>query len=95
MVAAAAAQREQRPDPDREVLVDLARCYSQLAARLPADAAPRRQYLDRALDLLRRAVANGYKDTVVLETDPDLDAVHGEAGFRTMLSGAAGRKPEK
>ena len=76
----------QKPELDREVLVELAQCYSQLAASRPADAAPRRQYLNRALDLIGRAVAKGYTDAVVLQTDPDLDAVREAAGFRDVLA---------
>ena len=40
-VAAAAAEMEKKPNLDREVLVELAQCYSQMAGRLSADAGPR------------------------------------------------------
>ena len=36
-VAAAAAEMEKKPNLDREILVELAQCYSQLAAGRPGD----------------------------------------------------------
>jgi serine/threonine protein kinase/tetratricopeptide (TPR) repeat protein len=87
-VAAVIAEFEKKPNLDREVLVELAQCYSQLVGRLPADAGPRAQYVERALDLLGRAVARGFKDVTVLETEPDLDAVRAAPGFRDMLAAA-------
>jgi len=62
------------------------------AAGLSGDAARRRQYLDRSLDLLRPAPKQGYNDLIVLETEPDLDEVREEAGFRALLTGASGPK---
>jgi eukaryotic-like serine/threonine-protein kinase len=85
-MADGAAKILAKPDVDREVLVELAQCYSQATASVPDDPALRRRYLDQSLDLLRRARTLGYKDLVVLETDPDLDAVRGEPGFRALLT---------
>ena len=83
-----AAKILQKPNLDREVMVELAECYSQAAASVSDDPALRRQYLDQSLGLLQRAVKQGYKDVVVLETDPDLGAVRDEPGFRALLTGA-------
>ena len=91
-VATAAAEMEWKPNQDREILVELAQCYSQMAAGRPGDDRLRDVYLDRARGLIRRALEQGYKDTVVLETDPDLDAVREAPGFRELLAGA-GPKP--
>jgi len=87
-VADQAAKILQKPNLDREVMVELAECYSQAAASVSDDPALRRQYLDQSLGLLQRAVKQGYKDVVVLETDPDLGAVRDEPGFRALLTGA-------
>ena len=94
-VAADVAKMEQKPKLDREVLVELAQCYSQMAARLTGEDKARAQYLNQALGLIRRALEQGYTDKVILETDPDLDAVREAPGFRDVLSGAgtAGPKP--
>src|SRR5262249_8281761 len=74
-MAEQAARIESRQKLDREVLVELAQCFSQAAAGLVDDPELRKQYLDRSLDMIRRALEQGYKDHVLLETDPDLDAV--------------------
>jgi tetratricopeptide (TPR) repeat protein len=92
-VVAGAAKLEANPGVDREVLVELAQCYSQMAADPAADGKRRAEDRDHALALVRRALAQGYRDNVVLETDPDLDAVREAPGFRDMLSAAAGPKP--
>jgi serine/threonine-protein kinase len=90
---AAAAKIEAKPNVDREVLVELAQCFSQMAAGLADDAKLRAEYLDHARALIGRALAQGYRDAVVLETDPDLDAVRAAPGFRDVLSGAGEPKP--
>jgi tetratricopeptide (TPR) repeat protein len=90
-VATAVAALERKPNLDREVLVELAQCYSQMAAGLTEGDRLRAEYLDRARGLIRRALEKGYTDRVVLETDPDLDAVRQAAGFQDVLS-AAGPK---
>ena len=92
VAAAAAAAIEKKPNLDRELLVELTKCYSQLAGRLPDGAEPRARYLARALDLLGRAAAKGFKDVVVLETEPDLDAVRAAPGFAAVLAAADGAK---
>jgi serine/threonine-protein kinase len=91
-VAKAAAELERKPNLDREVLVELAQCYSQMAAGVTEGDRLRAEYLDRARGLIRRALEKGYTDRVVLETDPDLDTVRKAAGFQDVLS-AAGPKP--
>jgi tetratricopeptide (TPR) repeat protein len=92
-VAKAAAEMERKPNLDREVLVELAQCYSQMAAGLTKGDRLRAEYLDRARGLIQQALEKGYTDRVVLETDPDLDAVREAPGFRDVLSAATGSKP--
>ena len=93
-IATVAAEMEKKPNLDREVLVELAQCYSQLAGRLPIEAVPRAGYQERALALLGQAVAKGFKDVVVLETEPDLDAVRDASGFAPILAAAGGKGKE-
>ena len=90
-VATAAAELERKPNLDREVLVELAQCYSQMAAGLTDGDRLRAEYLDRARGLIRRALEKGYTDRVVLETDPDLDTVRAAPGFQDILSAAASK----
>jgi tetratricopeptide (TPR) repeat protein len=83
--AAEAARFHAGPAADREVLVEVAQCYAQCAAAVPDDADLRRQYTEKALHALDRAVAQGYKDLVILETEPDLDAVRDDPRFQALL----------
>jgi serine/threonine-protein kinase len=48
-------------------------------------------YAGKALETLRQAVACGFKDRRALETSPDLEAVRGEDGYKTLLGGLARR----
>jgi len=41
--------------------------------------------LDRAMDVLRRAVANGYRNLPRLERDPDLDPLRQRPDFRLLM----------
>jgi hypothetical protein len=90
--ATAVAEMERKPNLDREVLVELAQCYSQMAARLTPDDRFRARYLDRGVGLIRRALDQGYTDMVLLETDPDLEAIREAPGFKEAAA-AAGPKP--
>jgi eukaryotic-like serine/threonine-protein kinase len=89
-VADEAAKILQKPNLDREVLVELAQCYSQAAASVPDDPALRQKYLDQSLDMLQRALKQGYKDLVLLETDPDLQLIRDQPEFKLLMKGAAG-----
>ncbi len=42
---------------------------------------------EEALDLLERAVYNGWGDLAWLETDSDLDSLRDEARFKAILAG--------
>lgn len=83
--AASDADKLLSGNPDREVLVEVAQCYAQCAGAVLADPALRAAYTDKALDALARAVDQGYKDVVILETEPDLDAVRDDPRFRALL----------
>jgi len=41
--------------------------------------------LDRAIDVLRRAVANGYRNLPRFERDPDLDPLRKRPDFRLLM----------
>ena len=64
---------------------DAACCYAVCAAKA-ADTARQAEYRRKAVAALREAAGPGYKDVVALETDPDLDALRGDAGFGTLLA---------
>jgi serine/threonine protein kinase/formylglycine-generating enzyme required for sulfatase activity/tetratricopeptide (TPR) repeat protein len=43
-------------------------------------------YAERAVALLREAVANGYSNYRQMQTDPDLDALHDHPGYQALLA---------
>jgi hypothetical protein len=60
-----------------------ARVYAIAGARV---ADRRREYADRAVELLRRAVEAGYKDAARMRKDTDLDALRDRGGFKKLLA---------
>jgi tetratricopeptide (TPR) repeat protein len=55
------------------------------------DDALKRGYVQKTLDTLRQAIASGFKDRRALETAPDLQAVRGADGYKSLLVGLAGQ----
>jgi serine/threonine protein kinase/tetratricopeptide (TPR) repeat protein len=51
-------------------------------------------YADRALTLLRQAVANGYKDAAHMREDPDLKPLRGREEFQKLLAQLDGNPKE-
>jgi tetratricopeptide (TPR) repeat protein len=78
---------------DRALLFEIACCYAQCAAAAAPDAALSRGYTDKAIQALGEAVRHGYKDTVMLETDPDLEPVRTLAGFQELLKQLRSQTP--
>ncbi len=60
-----------------------------LCAAAAGEPKLKQTYLARALALVRKAAADDFRDTFVVETDPDLQPLRGEAGFRELLKGLA------
>jgi tetratricopeptide (TPR) repeat protein len=73
---------------------DVACVYSRSSAAAgrdeqlsPADRARiKAQHAERAMDLLKRAVAMGYRHPAVMKSDHDLDAIRDRADFRKLLA---------
>jgi tetratricopeptide (TPR) repeat protein/tRNA A-37 threonylcarbamoyl transferase component Bud32 len=75
------------PNVDNELRVELAGCYTQCARGTPESQSARKAgFLLKAMDNLRAAVANGFRDPVFLETQPDLDPLHSRADFRALIA---------
>ena len=55
---------------DRELLLAIAKCFA-IAAR-DTEGDERQAAIDRAIATLEKAIAAGYRDAVILRTDPDL-----------------------
>src|SRR5262249_35442352 len=67
-------------------LYDLACVCALAAAAVQDDAKLQDQYAARAVELLRQAVARGYKDAAPLKKDTDLDALRGREGFKRLVA---------
>jgi hypothetical protein len=52
-----------------------------------------RQYGDRAIALLRQAVAKGYKDAAHMKQDTDLDPLRGREDFKKLMAELEHAKP--
>ncbi len=66
--------------------------FALSAAAVSGDDKQGEQYAARAVDLLRQAVAEGYKDVAHLRKDPDLDALRQRADFKKLLSELEAKK---
>jgi len=72
---------------DSSYLYDAACAYS-IASKVVAEDEPAKSnlYADRAVSLLKEAVANGYNNYSHMQTDPDLDPIHDHPGYQELLS---------
>ena len=72
---------------DTGFLYDAACAYS-IASKVTAedDPAKSKLYANRAVALLKEAIANGYDVYSHMQTDPDLDPIHDQPGFQQLLS---------
>jgi tetratricopeptide (TPR) repeat protein/tRNA A-37 threonylcarbamoyl transferase component Bud32 len=90
--AEAALERQKlwptNPNQLYEVARELALCVPLVGKDkdplLPEEQAQRRRYSDQALDVLRQAVANGYKDIEQLKTASDLDPLRSREDFKKL-----------
>jgi tetratricopeptide (TPR) repeat protein/tRNA A-37 threonylcarbamoyl transferase component Bud32 len=74
------------PKVDSELRIDLARCYAVGSRTLPRAEAERTQLLQlKAMEVLRAAVKDGYRDRGYLEGEPDFVPLHDRADFRALL----------
>ncbi len=80
-----AATYRQKPEADNELLLDVARAYAQCAAAVsePAEAAG---YCEQAVEAITAALANGYKDAVYLEMEPDYEPLRSHPKFKELLA---------
>jgi serine/threonine-protein kinase len=74
-----------RTAPDRPaLLISMARCFAACAAG-EADADRRRRDVARMLDTLGAAVRNGYRDVLVLTSDPDFAPFRATPAFQAVM----------
>lgn len=76
-----------RPNLDNELRVDIAYCYAQCGRFTPADQAETAQtYLVQSVTTLGIAIDNGFKDHVLMQTEPDLDPLRSRGDFQALLA---------
>jgi hypothetical protein len=63
------------------------------AASVSDDPPLRQKYSEQAIDVLMRALKQGYKDLVLLETDPDLQVIRDLPEFKLLMKGTVGNAP--
>lgn len=94
--AAAAKQAQEVIDksPDNVgLLLQAARCWAVCAADATA-AEDKQSYRRRAIEAVRKATAGEYRDAVLLETDPELAPLSGDASYAAVLSEIKSRSIE-
>jgi tetratricopeptide (TPR) repeat protein len=78
-----------RSPKDEESLVKVACCYALCASdgtgSPPPDRKTQEQHRAKALDALRQAVTNNYRDVVAIETEPDLDPIREDPRLKTVV----------
>ena len=75
------------PNVDREQRVFLAGCYAQVARATPANKVEQVQTaLVKAVDAVRTAVREGFRDRVYLETEPDLEPIRTRDDFKQIVA---------
>jgi serine/threonine-protein kinase len=72
-------------DASTDMLYDAACVYARSAA-VTADAQQAEQYADRAVELLRGAIAKGYNDADHVMKDADLEVLRSREDFKTLLT---------
>lgn len=82
---AKAAALQPRVAKDPELQLQIAGCYA-ICAESATDAAEKKALIGKAIDVVRAAIADGYKDRVGLETNPDLAPLAGEPMFKEIVS---------
>jgi tetratricopeptide (TPR) repeat protein len=84
-----AAEIQQKSPKDVDILLNLMRCYALCSAAVGGAATPtaeqaklRDTYAAQAANFLEQAIANGCRDVVDIETDPDIDTIRNYPAFQ-------------
>jgi len=68
-----------------ELLLQLARCYA-VCAGAAADPAQKQRHTEKALEAMAAATQEGYKDLVILRSDPDIGLLQQELAYQALLT---------
>ena len=77
------ADLSKSPNWSFQQLYDFACVYSVASNKI---ADKKKEYADRAMDLLQQAVKAGWKNAVHMKNDPDLDALREREDFRKLVA---------
>jgi serine/threonine protein kinase/tetratricopeptide (TPR) repeat protein len=91
---------EKLPERNNEDLYNLACVRTELsrlagsgqATLTAAEQTERLQYIDQAMDALRKAIASGYRDVAELKTSTSLDPLRDRDDFRKLVAGLEATK---
>jgi serine/threonine-protein kinase len=81
--AVSAEKLWKRAPRSTELLLQVARCFAVCAA---LDTPRKKMYTWKALDALREAVKEKYRDATALVTDPELGLLRQEAAYQSLLA---------
>jgi serine/threonine protein kinase/tetratricopeptide (TPR) repeat protein len=70
---------------DREVLINVARAWTQCSRSEKADEARRERFVRQAIAAIQSAVEHGYRDRMAVQTEPDLAALEKQPEFVRLL----------
>jgi tetratricopeptide (TPR) repeat protein len=74
------------PNADNELRIDIARTYAQCARHTPATQGEKAQTLQvKAVEAIRSAVREGFRDRVYIESEPDLEPIRNRDDFKQIL----------
>ncbi len=74
------------PHADDELRIDIARTYAQCASHTPVTQAEKAlTFQVKAIEAMRNAVREGFRDRVYLESEPDLDPIRDRDDFKQIL----------
>ena len=92
-VQAAELAESLRPGREKDYLflINVAKCYAQCASAASNDAVLQPRYQQAALAALESSVAQGYKDSLTLETSPDLDPIRQTPEFKKTVQDVKNR----
>jgi hypothetical protein len=81
------------PNTDNELRIDVARTYAQCARSTPAAQGEKaRTFQMKAVEAIRTAVREGFRDRVYLEDEPDLDPIRNRDDFQKLVAEMASKK---
>jgi serine/threonine protein kinase/tetratricopeptide (TPR) repeat protein len=74
------------------ILLEVARAYAS-CAKSETDEQKKQQLIEKSNKALQSVIATGWKDARLIESDPDLEAIRNDMGFREVMEKIRGKMP--